>query len=226
MTDITTTVVMTVYQGAHQIARALRSIEAQNRPVDTVIVVDDGSTDELDQALAAAGFGGTLVRQENRGQGSALNTGIRLVTTSHVLFLDQDDEWPSDRLEWQCQAMTEQPCDVVLGGVVNVTTVNGHVASQQNMGPARVMGAGLFDRRVFEIVGLLPEDRRIHEVFDWWSRAAGLLQVHKDERIALTRHIHGGNMTLQPEHRSGHDLIHRLRDHMNRRRETGFDATP
>ncbi len=86
----TVTVVVTTYQHAHWIGAALASVTAQTRPVDEVVVVDDGSTDDP-AAVVAQWPGVVLVRQENRGLSAARNTGLRAATSSHVLFLDADD---------------------------------------------------------------------------------------------------------------------------------------
>ena len=216
------TVVMPVFNGARDIGRALRSIADQSLPVQDIIVVDDGSTDDLSGALREAAFEGTLIRQPNRGQGAATNAGIRRATTSHVLFLDHDDEWAAGRLAWQVPAMQSAAADVVIGSVCNVRLDADGRCIEHDMGPARVMGAGLFTLAAFEAVGLLPEDGRIHEVFDWWSRAAGVIEVSWDARPALRRHIHGDNMTMQAGNSDRSDLMARIRDH--RRRNTGSHA--
>lgn len=214
--EITTTVVIPVFNGADTIGRALNSISEQSRGVEDIVVVDDGSTDALLEALRSAGFAGRLIRQANSGQGAATNRGIEACDTTHVSFLDHDDEWVPGRHAWQMAVLSQPDPDIVIGGVTNVVTEDGGIVREIDMGPARVLGAGLFPRDVFDRVGLLPEDARIHEIFDWWSRADGVVSVHMDPQPALRRHIHGGNMTLQPEHRDRADLIIRLREHLHR----------
>jgi glycosyltransferase involved in cell wall biosynthesis len=58
--------------------------------VDTVLVVDDGSTDDT-AAIAAAAGARTVRHPRNRGKGAALSTGAAAVPDADVLlFLDAD----------------------------------------------------------------------------------------------------------------------------------------
>lgn len=88
------TVALACYNQAHFLADALRSVQAQTRPAEAVIVINDGSSD--DTAAVAAGFPGvTCHSQANAGLSAARNTALRLAETSHILFLDADDMlWP------------------------------------------------------------------------------------------------------------------------------------
>lgn len=218
--SVTTTAVIPVHNGAAEIGRALSSVDAQTTGVDEIIVIDDGSSDDLLGALRQARFDGQLIRQAQRGQGAATNAGIARASTTHLLFIDHDDEWFADRVEWQVARISESEADIVIGGVVNAYSGKDGSVREVDMGPARLLGAGLFTREIFENVGLLPEDQRIHEIFDWWSRADGIARVVSDDHWTLRRHVHGANMTLRPEHRDRSDLLHRLRAHVHRDRVT------
>ena len=83
-------VVITTYDHAHFLGAALASVAAQSHPVDEVIVVDDGSTDDPG-AVVARWPDVTLIRQDNRGLAAARNTGLRAARSPFVLFLDADD---------------------------------------------------------------------------------------------------------------------------------------
>lgn len=218
---VTTTAILPVHNGTGEIRRALRSIDAQTQAVDDIIVVDDGSSDDLRTELIACGFQGTLIRQRQSGQGAATNRGIRAAGTTHVLFLDHDDEWVHDRVARQTASIVSTGADAVIGGVVNVfhePQGDEHATREVTMGAARVLGAGLFTRDVFEQVGLLPEDHRIHEIFEWWSRATGAIRLAVSDEPVLRRHVHGGNLTGRAEHRGRGDLLFRVRAHVRRER--------
>ena len=105
----TITAVMPVYNGAHQIRRALDSILRQTRPVDEVLVVDDGSTDETPEIVL--GYGGIvrLVRQKNAGAAAARNRAVREASSEWIAFLDHDDEWLPQKIELQVAALEAHP---------------------------------------------------------------------------------------------------------------------
>jgi Glycosyltransferases involved in cell wall biogenesis len=52
--------------------------------------VDDGSTD--DTSVTANRHGAMVIRQSNRGVGSARNTGLGAARGDFIVFLDADDE--------------------------------------------------------------------------------------------------------------------------------------
>lgn len=92
-------VIVPVYNRAHLLARALRSVCAQSFGDFEIVVVDDGSTDNPKSAIdAAAEPRIRYIRQENRGGGAARNTGIDQARGRFAAFLDSDDEFLPDHL--------------------------------------------------------------------------------------------------------------------------------
>jgi len=86
------TVVIPAYNREAIVGRAVLSALTQMpHPAAEVIVVDDGSTDGT--AEVAARLGARVIRQQNKGEGGARNTGIEAATSTWLAFLDSDDEW-------------------------------------------------------------------------------------------------------------------------------------
>jgi glycosyltransferase involved in cell wall biosynthesis len=83
-------VIIAVYNGARFLPDALDSVMAQSHPVE-VILVDDGSTDEIDRAIWPYRSRIDVIRQANLGLSSARNTGLARARGEYVLFLDADD---------------------------------------------------------------------------------------------------------------------------------------
>jgi GT2 family glycosyltransferase len=92
-------VCVTAYQASSFIADGLTSLYEQTVPPYEVIVCDDGSTDDLDTALAPFRDRLTLVRQENRGPSAARNSAVARATGEFVVLLDADDRFDPRRLE-------------------------------------------------------------------------------------------------------------------------------
>lgn len=102
-------VVICAYQGAHLIGDAVRTALEQTWPAREVIVCDDGSTDDLVEALSPYRDRIALLRKPNGGIGSAKNTAARHADADFIVFLDQDDAWLPDRLEALASLASARP---------------------------------------------------------------------------------------------------------------------
>jgi len=105
-------IVIPTYNRARQVQAALKSVLAQTYPEFEAIVVDDGSTDGTDESIKQIvrlqGGNGGQVRyffQPNQGQSAARNKGIDEARGEWVAFLDSDDVWLPEKLEWQVRAI-------------------------------------------------------------------------------------------------------------------------
>jgi glycosyltransferase involved in cell wall biosynthesis len=92
--------IITLYNKAPYIGRALHSVLDQTVPCQEIIVVDDGSTDQGAKVVQA--FEDTrikLIRQQNQGVNRARNQGLAAARGDLIAFLDADDEWRPQFLE-------------------------------------------------------------------------------------------------------------------------------
>ena len=102
-------VVIPAYNNAATIAEALRSVAAQSYANGEVIVVDDGSTDALADAVRGSGVECRLIRQANAGPAAARNHGIGKARGEWIAFLDGDDVWMPERLRIQFELVRQYP---------------------------------------------------------------------------------------------------------------------
>jgi hypothetical protein len=105
----TFSVVIPVFQAAATIGDAIASVRAQTFAPLEIIVCDDGSTDDLDAALAPHADAITLLRQENRGVVAARNALLAAATGEFVAPLDADDVYSPTRLERLADLGAERP---------------------------------------------------------------------------------------------------------------------
>lgn len=96
-------VIIPAFNVEHTIARALNSVFAQTFNDYEVIVIDDGSKDNLASALEPFKHRITVKRQNNMGAASARNHGARIASGELLAFLDADDFWHPRKLEIQTQ---------------------------------------------------------------------------------------------------------------------------
>jgi glycosyltransferase involved in cell wall biosynthesis len=108
-------VVIPTYNSAGLVPDAVRSVLAQTRPAEEVIVVDDGSTDDTAQRLASFGDRVKVIVKPNGGVASARNRGVREATGDAIAFLDADDVWHPRKLEIQAAVLEEHSDLAILG---------------------------------------------------------------------------------------------------------------
>jgi len=110
MPDYTISCIIPTYNRAHLVCDAIDSALAQTYPCHEIIVVDDGSTDNTQQVLAER-YGKKIryIWQENQGVSAARNRGIEAATGEWLAFLDSDDIWLRQKLEFQISAVVQFP---------------------------------------------------------------------------------------------------------------------
>lgn len=98
--NILVSIVIPCYNDAQYIEQAVNSALNQVYPDKEVIVVDDGSDIETKAVLQKIERKITkLITQENKGQSTARNVGIRESKGEYILVLDSDDYFEPDFVE-------------------------------------------------------------------------------------------------------------------------------
>jgi Glycosyl transferase family 2 len=91
-------VVIAAHDVAPLVGEAVESALRQTLAPVELIVVDDGSTDDLSGALARFEPDVTLVRGDHRGPAAARNRALAFVSGDFVAVLDADDAYAPERL--------------------------------------------------------------------------------------------------------------------------------
>jgi glycosyltransferase involved in cell wall biosynthesis len=126
------TAIIPTYNHAAVLPRAIESVLEQSRPVDEIIVLDDGSTDNTSDVVKNYLPRIRYVRQENRGLSAARNAAITLATSDWIAPLDADDYWLPRKIEKQLEVVSASP---------NVTLVYNSVYLEHPGGERLLMAA-------------------------------------------------------------------------------------
>lgn len=102
-------VIIPCYQDSKAIGPCLKSIFGQSRKDVEVIIVDDGSTDDLRRALSAWEGRVKMISQENRGGNAARNRGFDASSGEFVMFCDADMRLRPDALDSLAAALEAHP---------------------------------------------------------------------------------------------------------------------
>lgn len=99
-------VIIVVYNGEKYISQAIESVLNQTYEKIELIVVDDGSIDSTAKIVKKYNDV-KYVYQQNKGEGSARNLGIKLASGKYLAFLDADDLYREDKIEKQVKVLKE-----------------------------------------------------------------------------------------------------------------------
>ena len=128
MNEPIVSVVLPAFNEETYIADAIRSILDQTFRDFEFIIVDDGSTDgtgDIIEQYAASDARIVLVRnQENLGLPRSMNTALELARGRYICRMDADDVSYPDRLEKQLAFMESRPDVVIIGGTMEVCSLD------------------------------------------------------------------------------------------------------
>ncbi len=122
-------VVMPVFNRPELLLTAVRSVLAQTFRGWELIVVDDGSTDDIAGALRPL-LGDKrirLFRQRNRGECVTRNNGVRLARGEIVAYLDSDNYWYPNFLDAAVKVFRADPALEIAYGAIAYDWPNGDV---------------------------------------------------------------------------------------------------
>jgi len=111
MDDLVSVIVPT-FNRAYCVGRAIDSVCAQTHAHWELLLVDDGSTDNTAELIAARYSHDPRIRyiyQQNAGVSAARNAGIRASQGEYVAFLDSDDVWRPWKLAVQLACFRRFP---------------------------------------------------------------------------------------------------------------------
>jgi glycosyltransferase involved in cell wall biosynthesis len=202
-------VIIPTYNHRDYVLQTLEFVFAQTFDDFEIIVVNDGSPDDTADLLRPLAAAGKIryFEQANVGQSGARNRGLAEARGEFIAMLDDDDIWPTDKLEWQVRFLREHP-DV--GAVAGDRFWWDGIATPQpplfersprsltfdslfNGNPIASPGQVLIRTTVIKELGGL--DARIWgaDDYDLWFRICKITRFEVLDRIALLYRAHESN---------------------------------
>lgn len=176
-------VVIPVYNRVKSISACIDSVICQNYPNLEVIVVDDGSTDNIQEVLKKYDNQICVITlKKNQGAQAARNKGIRSAQYDWIAFLDSDDQWLPDKLFMQIKELKKVGLDqwtVIHGDCFRLNNqtsskiywelpfIDGKYVYQDLLkNPSPMFQAMLTSKTALEKIGLLDEHLPTYQEWD------------------------------------------------------------
>lgn len=179
-------VIIPAYNRIELLKEAVESVLSQTYRGFELIVVDDGSTEDVKAALSS--FGKEIVHlrhDERRGPSAARNSGIKASRSPFVAFLDSDDRFDRAKLEIQLKRMKEDPSRLIshtneiwyrrgelLPQKKKHAKPAGHIFEKCLPLCVVSMSTVVARRELFDEIGLFDEELPCCEDYDLWLRAS------------------------------------------------------
>ncbi len=185
--------VIPFYNARRFIQQCLQSIFENEAEPFNVIIVDDGSTEEIYDIISSFGPAIHYIRQENQGAGAARNAGIQAATGAYIRFVDADDVLLStDALRQQLSMLDQHPSVGLVYGQSVIIDDHGQPSGSRK--PRFAKGDYVHDgadelerllrsnyittsttvirRSLIEQIGVFRTDLRAGQDYDFWIRIA------------------------------------------------------
>lgn len=226
----TLSVILPVHNGEQFVLKAIESVFAQQgHPFGIeLIVVDDASTDGSLALLQKQALLDQRIKvfplHQNQGIGAARAFGVEKAKGDWLAFIDQDDQWLSEKLCSQYQALTEDSSLSYLLGYQSfncedLSNLPSWFRAQWAQSPQRgfVFGTILIRRNDFLKVGLTNAQYRFGvDDVDWFARAKQLgLKEKMLEAVLLERRVHAANTSSKAQLHN-EELLDVIRQKINR----------
>ena len=116
MSDLSVSIIMPAFNSAEFIAESIASVIAQSHQNWELLVVDDGSSDTTAAIVEELSREDPRIKLIELGENSGgpaqpRNVGLGLAKSDYIAFLDADDIWLEQKLDFQLSAMSEAGLD-------------------------------------------------------------------------------------------------------------------
>jgi glycosyltransferase involved in cell wall biosynthesis len=204
-------VIIPAYNCEKFIAETIESVLRQTYTNFEVIIVDDGSTDNLEQVVGRFAMSDSrvrFIRQGNRGVSAARNNGFSQSKGNYVAFLDADDVWLLENLKVKVKLIDEAGAGLIHSDGVIIDEhsqargeilkgMEGNVLAPlllwkgtQIPGPSSI----LVKREVLDEVGLFDENLSTAADKDLFIRIAARYSIKRIGQVTWQYRIHPQNM--------------------------------
>lgn len=205
-------VVIPTYNRAGMVTAAVDAALSQAYAPLEIIVVDDGSTDDTREVLAAYQDRIALLAQSNRGVSAARNRGVRHAAGEFVAFLDSDDLWRPGKIAAQVGFFAATP-EALLCQTEEIWIRNGRRVNpgkrhkklagmifEPSLDLCLVSPSAVMMKRDFLIdMGGFDETLPACEDYDLWLRISSRYPVHLiPEPYVVKRGGHADQLSRKP----------------------------
>lgn len=206
-------VITPTYNRPKKITKAIDTVVNQSYSNLEHIIVDGNSDYSVDNIVSThlSKVGSDLdttveIQSENKGLCAARNRGMELADGQYFAFLDDDDEWYSEKIARQVDLAERSGAGIIYTGVeqmegndifaTQIPNLRGHCTETLLTGyglktPSSIM----ISEDIFNQTGGFDPDIEYFEDVDFFLRASRHTTIDGVDEVLVTRHHHDSQMT-------------------------------
>jgi len=191
--DFSVSVIIPFHNNFNDLVRALNSVMNQSCLPTQVIIVDDQSscfedvlrlTNSLETSFEIILHQNTI----NSGPGVSRNNGIKLARSKYIAFLDEDDTWHTNKLEFQIQTMEklDHPFSFTKSEFIDDAIIEPNLYFEtKQINKKQILFKNIIPTRSVVLRRDVIEDFLFHpnmryaEDFEYWLRISGKYRIFK-----------------------------------------------
>ena len=195
-------VVIPTYNRVPYLGRAITSVLKQSYPVNEIIVIDNGSTDQTLSFIKKKFTSIRVIIEKKRGVSFARNLGIENCKYNWIAFLDSDDEWITDKIEKQFVLLKESNFKYQFIHTNEIWIKNGMLKNQKKkhlkkggyifedcldickISPSSV----LIKKELFDRYGLFDNKFKVCEDYELWLRITSKIKIGYLDKPLIKKH--------------------------------------
>ncbi len=204
--SLSVSIILPTYNGSRYLCQSVESCLRQTYTNIELIVVDDGSTEDIAGILSR--YTDSRLRYvrhaKNLGLPHALNTGFRHSTGQYLTWTSDDNYYVNNAIEEMVRFLQAYPeVDFVYADSYILDERDGNTRPEvQRSPPLRDLvvrnGIGacfLYKRKVYEAIGEYNPRFVLAEDYDYWIRVAQQFRMQRLFRPLYYYRFHGGSLT-------------------------------
>lgn len=197
-------IVLPTYNGIRYIREAIDSCLSQTYRNIELIIVDDGSTVDINSIIK--GFVDSRIlfikNKENLGLAEALNIGFSKAKGDYFTWISDDNLYKKEALEVMLNFLIRYPYFDFVYSHYYLIDENGNLIGFRKVKSPKSLNIGnyigpsfLYKREIFEKIGGYSSDYKLAEDYEYWLRIRKHFNMKKINRFLYYYRVHGQSLT-------------------------------
>lgn len=204
-------IIIPTFNGSRYLTQTIDSVLNQTFKNFEVIVVDDGSTENISTILSSYSKQINYIYKKRTGPAATRNAGIILSKGEYVALLDHDDIWLPEKLEIEVEFLNNNPQCGLVYTYPRLIDSEGKIIEHEppshfpcgsvfidflKRNRITTFSATMIRKKVFDSLGFLDERKEVMtcDDYDMWLRITDFFEIQFSPKRTVYYRLHDNNL--------------------------------